>query len=156
MQVEFISLSEQQTAFIAAQISRLLEPGDTVFLKGQLGTGKTFFVRAAAREMGVVDPVTSPSFTMAQSYSGKVRIHHLDLYRLSSFGSGDMADFEPFFEGDAITFVEWPEQAETFLEEPVLVIELEHLDENSRRMRFICASNQLKEGLEKIFAEAGD
>ncbi|MFA5809168.1 MAG: tRNA (adenosine(37)-N6)-threonylcarbamoyltransferase complex ATPase subunit type 1 TsaE [Thermoleophilia bacterium] len=154
--MEFISRSEQQTASVAARISHLLEPGDTVFLKGQLGTGKTFFVRAAAREMGVNEPVTSPSFTMAQTYSGTVRIHHIDLYRLSRFQPGDIADFEPFFEGDAITFVEWPEQAEPFLESPALVIELEHLDENSRRLRIKCDRNETEEELEKIFAEAGN
>ena len=156
MSVEFISRSEQQTATVAARISRLLEPGDTVFLKGQLGTGKTFFVRAAARELGVVEPVTSPSYTMAQTYSGAVRIHHIDLYRLSSFQPEDIADFEPFFEGDAITFVEWPEQAELFLESPAHVIELDHLYENSRRLRIKCRGEKMEKDLEKIIAEAGN
>jgi tRNA threonylcarbamoyladenosine biosynthesis protein TsaE len=156
MSVEFISRSENQTAFVAARISHLLEPGDTVFLKGQLGTGKTFFVRAAAREMGVVEPVTSPSFTMAQTYTGTVRIHHIDLYRLSRFQPEDIADFEPFFEGDAITFVEWPEQAEPFLERPALVIELNHIDENSRFMRFECLDKNKEAELEKIFADTGN
>ena len=52
---------------------------------------------------------------MAQTYAGDITIHHLDLYRLSGFTAEDSADFEPFFESDAITFVEWPEQAEPFL-----------------------------------------
>ena len=155
MQVELISRSEEHTAALAAEIAHLLNPGDTVFLKGQLGTGKTFFVRAAARELGVGEPVTSPSFTMAQTYSGIVIIHHLDLYRLSYLQAEDIADLEPFFEGDAITFVEWPELAEPILGKPVLLIEFEHVDEHSRRLRSICSENRISGKMEKIFAKAG-
>ena len=156
MHTEFISRSEEQTATLAAGIARLLNAGDTVYLKGQLGTGKTFFVRAVAREFGISEPVTSPSYTIANTYSGKMTIHHLDLYRLSNLRAEEMADFEPFFEGDGITFVEWPQLVEPILGEPALLIEFEHIDENSRRLRMKCNVDRISAGLEKLFAKTGN
>lgn len=148
--------SEAKTAALAAGLADLLEPGDAVFLSGQLGAGKTFFIRAAARALGVEEPVTSPSFTMAQSYSGRVPVHHLDLYRLAHFTADDAIDFEPFFEPEAITFIEWPEQAEPFLDQPAVVIELEHVDETSRRISFIRVRDDLRKAVEDLIASARD
>jgi len=155
-QLEFLSRSPEQTARFAQAMSALLEPGDIVFLIGQLGAGKTFFIRHAAHGLGVAEPVTSPSFTMAQTYGGRVRIHHLDLYRLADFSGDDAADFEAFFEDDAITFVEWPEQAAAFIEEPDVTVRLEHHDINSRRITVECRRKELFTEMERLIAAAGD
>ena len=148
--------SEEQTQKFAAAVARLLKPGDTVFLIGPLGAGKTFFIRAAARELGVTEPVTSPSFTMAQTYQGMVTVHHLDLYRLATFSADDFPDFDPFFEADAITFIEWPQQAQPFLQEPALVLELSHVDVCSRRIRIAGGRKELIRQLEEEIAGTGD
>lgn len=150
-----ISHSEEQSAALAAGLARLLKPGDIVWLKGQLGTGKTFFIRAAAREMGVTEPVTSPSFAMGQTYAGRVTVHHLDLYRLPGFTGEDATDFELFFAADAVTFIEWPEQAEPFLDAPAAVVSLEHRDGNSRIIVFECRDEELAHKLEHMVADAG-
>ena len=147
--------SKQETEAFAATVARLLRPGDSVFLTGPLGAGKTFFIRAAARELGVSEPVTSPSFTMAQTYRGRMTIHHLDLYRLAGFSAADMSDFEPFFAADAITFVEWPQLAQPFLEAPALMLEFEHVDDHRRRA-VVSGRTSLIERLEKELAGAGD
>ena len=139
---------------MAAATARLLHPGDIVFLSGPLGAGKTCFIRAAARELGVTEPVTSPSFTMAQTYSGRLPVHHLDLYRLRRFDPEDAVDFEPFFAPDAITFIEWPERAAPFIETPALVIKLEHIDETSRRLVFE-AGREAHFDPEEIIASTG-
>ncbi len=136
---------ESETEALAAGLARLLEPGDVVFISGPLGAGKTVFIRSAARALGMRGLVTSPSFTIAQTYAGRRTIHHLDLYRLISFRDSDALDLEPYFGDDAITFVEWPERADDFLPKPALVVKLEHVDENSRRLSF----SQIREGLEK-------
>lgn len=154
MPVEVISRSEAQTAALAAAVASLLKPGDVVFLTGQLGTGKTFFIRAAARELGVSGPVTSPSFTMGQTYSGRTRVHHLDLYRLREFGPEDAVDFEPFFEDDAITFVEWPERAAAYLDKPAVDIRIDHVDVKTRGLTFR-ANKDLIKTLEKLIAGSG-
>lgn len=147
--------SEEETETFARAVARLLAPGDTVFLSGPLGAGKTFFIRAAARALGVREPVTSPSFTMAQTYHGRVAVHHLDLYRLADFSAEDMPDFEPFFEPDAITFIEWPRRAEPFLEAPALMLELEHADLSSRRVRVAGGRADMIKRLEDTYAGAG-
>lgn len=156
MAMVFISHSEEETGRLATVLSALLKGGDVVFLKGPLGAGKTFFIRAAARELGVREPVTSPSFTMGQTYAGKMPVHHLDLYRLVRFGDEDLIDFEPFFSDEAITFVEWPEVAETQLQVPVFSVELEHLDPHCRRITICGREPKVMAKLEALLAGAGD
>lgn len=155
MAIGFVSRSPEQTAALAAGLARLLKPGDVIFLRGQLGAGKTFFIRAAARELGVSEPVTSPSFAMGQTYEGKITIHHLDLYRLASFSDEDLADFEPFFESGSITFVEWPEAAETFLARPAVLVVLEHVDEQSRHIMVESSDPEIENKLEGLVASLG-
>jgi len=157
MALEILSQSEEQTAGIAAHLAKSLMPGDIIFLIGQLGAGKTFFIRRAGEALGVTEPVTSPSYTMAQTYaSGPVRVHHLDLYRLSAFNAEDALDFEEFFEEDAITFVEWPESAVPYLAEPDAVIRIDHVDLNSRRISIESKNSRIAAGLEAISAISGD
>jgi tRNA threonylcarbamoyl adenosine modification protein YjeE len=75
--------SPAETEALAAQLARRLQPGDVVLVSGELGAGKTTFVRGAARALGVQGPVTSPTFTIARRYEdGHVPISHLDLFRL--------------------------------------------------------------------------
>lgn len=155
MQPIFKSGSEAETARFAAGFAKLLQPGDIILLKGQLGAGKTFFVRAAARALGVTVPVTSPSFTMANSYCGDIAIHHLDLYRLPAFDSQAEADFADFFEADAVTFIEWPEVAEHYLPEIDYRIELEHDGEHTRRLIISASSREMQSELEALIDRVG-
>lgn len=131
---------------MAERLAGSLRAGDVVFLKGPLGAGKTFFIRAAARALGVRSPVTSPSFTLARTYRGEIIVHHLDLYRLASFDSHDDAELEPYLCEDCITFIEWPEPVEGFIEPDATVI-IDHLDRNSRSL--------LLEGESRILAGIG-
>ena len=94
---------------IGRRLARALRPGDLVLLYGPLGAGKTTLVRAVAAELGVADPVRSPSFTIANIYQGRVTVQHLDLYRLEEIGDDDALALEEYVRPDAITFVEWPE-----------------------------------------------
>ncbi|MHB9112441.1 MAG: tRNA (adenosine(37)-N6)-threonylcarbamoyltransferase complex ATPase subunit type 1 TsaE [Thermoleophilia bacterium] len=155
MPLEILSLSEEQTAGVAAGFAKLLRPGDIVYLIGQLGAGKTFFIRHAAEALGIRDPVTSPSYTMAQTYSGVITIHHLDLYRLSSFRAEDAMDFEEFFEDGAITFIEWPESAAPFIEKPDAIVRIDHVDLNSRRISIDSSNSRIASGLEKLHVDTG-
>lgn len=155
MPLEILSRSEAQTASVAAGFAKLLRAGDIVFLIGQLGAGKTFFIRHAAVALGVSEPVTSPSYTMAQTYSGVVRIHHLDLYRLANFDAEDSMDFEEFFEDGAVTFIEWPESAAPFIEKPDAVVRIDPVDLNNRRITIESSNNRIAGGLETLHADTG-
>lgn len=101
--------SPAETEAIAAELARRLVPGDIVLVSGDLGAGKTTFVRGACRALGVTGPVTSPSFTIARRYDGAVPISHLDLYRLGDLDAEDPALLADELATDRIAFVEWPE-----------------------------------------------
>jgi tRNA threonylcarbamoyladenosine biosynthesis protein TsaE len=129
----FSSASSEETEAIAARLARQLAPGDVVTVSGDLGAGKTTFVRGACRALGVTAPVTSPTYTIGHRYEGDPDVSHLDLYRFTSVSSAEWGDLEPYFE-DAIVFVEWPEAARGGLPEPRAAVRLEHVDATTRRI----------------------
>ena len=131
--MELPSGSPAETEEIAARLARKLVPGDVVTISGQLGSGKTTFVRGACRALGVTAPVTSPTYTIGHRYEGKPDVSHLDLYRFSAVSPAEWGDLEPYFE-DAIVFVEWPEAAGSGLPTVRATVRLEHVDEQSRRI----------------------
>ena len=106
-----LSASPEDTERAGAALAAALAPGDVVLVSGELGAGKTTFVRGAARALGVTEPVTSPTFVVGHLYDGKpVRVAHLDLYRLAGLDDEDPGLLDPYFGPDLVTFVEWPKQ----------------------------------------------
>jgi tRNA threonylcarbamoyladenosine biosynthesis protein TsaE len=98
------------TERVGAELAAGLRPGDVVLVSGELGTGKTTFVRGALHALGVDGPVTSPTFVVGHAYEGSNGpVSHLDLYRLAGIGDEDPGLLDPFFAPDAVVFVEWPE-----------------------------------------------
>ncbi|MFY9264485.1 MAG: tRNA (adenosine(37)-N6)-threonylcarbamoyltransferase complex ATPase subunit type 1 TsaE [Solirubrobacterales bacterium] len=101
--------SAQETESFAATFAEKLGAGDVVLLAGELGSGKTTFVRGAARALGVAGPVTSPTFAIGNIYAGADReIAHLDLFRLDALATDDEAVLEDFLTPNRVSFVEWP------------------------------------------------
>jgi tRNA threonylcarbamoyladenosine biosynthesis protein TsaE len=98
-----------ETEALAAQLAERLRPGDVVLVSGELGAGKTTFVRGACRALGVTAAVTSPTFTIARRYDGVVPVSHLDLYRLGDLAGEDPALLADELAPDRVAFVEWPE-----------------------------------------------
>jgi tRNA threonylcarbamoyladenosine biosynthesis protein TsaE len=100
----------EATERAGAALATTLRPGDVVLVSGELGSGKTTFVRGALRALGVDGPVTSPTFVVGHAYEGaNGPVAHLDLYRLAGIGDEDPGLLDPFFAPEAIVFVEWPE-----------------------------------------------
>jgi len=119
------SASSAETERLGAVLAERLRPGDVVLVSGELGSGKTTFVRGACRALGVVDPVTSPTFTIGHVYEAPVEVAHLDLYRLKEL---DPAILEDYATADRITFVEWPRA----IPDAAYSVTLEHVSENDR------------------------
>jgi len=131
--------SAEETEALAAGLAGTLAPGDVVLVSGDLGAGKTTFVRGAARALGVRVPVTSPTFTIARRYEdGRVPVSHLDLFRLAE----GLEDEEPELlddelAPDRVAFVEWPEVAGgglPGLHHVAARVHLEHLGGDRRRV----------------------
>src|ERR671935_859897 len=129
--VETESVSPAQTEQVAAALARGLRAGDVVTVSGELGSGKTTFVRGACRALGVTGPVTSPTFTVGHRYPGEPDVSHLDLYRFRRVDPEEWGDLEPYFEG-AIVFVEWPEAAAEWLPPVRAAVRLRHIDPERR------------------------
>src|SRR6186997_950549 len=122
------SASPEETERIAAELAAELAPGDVVTVSGELGSGKTTFVRGACRALGVEVPVTSPTFTIGHRYPAEaVDVSHLDLHRFQGFSAAEWGDLEPYFQ-EAICFVEWPEAAAGALPPVRVKVRLSHVD----------------------------
>jgi tRNA threonylcarbamoyladenosine biosynthesis protein TsaE len=128
------SNSPQDTEAAGAALASRLTPGDVVLVSGELGSGKTTFVRGACRALGVEGPVTSPTFTIGQVLGGTPEIAHLDLYRLGSLAGEDPALLEDYLTPQRVGFVEWPAVAEPALERVTARVLLEHAGGDSRRI----------------------
>ena len=96
-----------QTEALAAVIASISRPGDLLVLVGDLGAGKTAFTRGFAAALGVVGAVTSPTFTLANEYVGRVRVHHLDAYRIEHLDEVRDLALHELLDGDAVTLIEW-------------------------------------------------
>ena len=142
--LELESGSAEETEAIAARLARSLEPGDVVLVSGELGAGKTTFVRGACRALGVTGRVTSPTFTIGHRYRGRIDVSHLDLYRFPGFSAAEWGDLEPYFQ-DAIVFVEWPEAGAGVLPEPRARVRLEHVAPDVRRVAVDTGDERLLE-----------
>jgi tRNA threonylcarbamoyladenosine biosynthesis protein TsaE len=126
--------SPQQTEQAGAELAERLSPGDVVLVSGELGTGKTTFVRGACRALGVDGPVTSPTFTIGHVLEGDPEVAHLDLYRLGTLAAEDPALLDDYLTADRIAFVEWPAAGEPAFERVAARVLLEHLGGDRRRI----------------------
>ena len=134
----FEGLEEAALEGLASRVARVLVPGDVVVLSGEVGAGKTTFVRAAARALGVTDRVTSPTYQLARGYVGlkdgrRVIVNHMDLYRLEGIEDRDVLELDDYMEPDAVTLVEWADPALGAIENPS-VVRISHETPTTRRV----------------------
>jgi tRNA threonylcarbamoyladenosine biosynthesis protein TsaE len=139
----FVTDGPEGTERAGAELAAGLAPGDVVLVSGELGAGKTTFVRGACRALGVDGRVTSPTFTIGHRYHGTVDVSHLDLYRFTGVSSAEWGDLEPYFQ-DAVVFVEWPEAAGEELGPVRAAVRLRH-STPTRRLIDLRAENSLLE-----------
>jgi tRNA threonylcarbamoyladenosine biosynthesis protein TsaE len=143
---EVSTSSAAETEAFGAALARLLAPGDVVLVRGELGAGKTTLVRGACRELGIAEPVTSPTFTIGHLYRGAVTVAHLDLYRFVGLSAAEWGDLEPYFDG-TVAFVEWPEAGLAALPPSRLTVLLEHAGADERRISVHGTDERLLEDL---------
>lgn len=123
-----------------------------MYLRGELGAGKTTLVRAVARALGVEGPVTSPTFTVAQLHHGRVPVAHMDAYRLAGADEDDEETelIRDALGGAAVAFVEWPDAVAGILPEPRIAIEIQHRGGDARLVRLAAREPATTAALESI------
>jgi tRNA threonylcarbamoyladenosine biosynthesis protein TsaE len=125
VRLETTSAEETETA--GAELATRLHAGDVVLVSGELGAGKTTFVRGACRALGVAGAVTSPTYTIGQVYAGRgLEVAHLDLYRLPSLAGEDPALLDDYLTPERIGFVEWPAAGRGRIERTAARVRIEH------------------------------
>ena len=133
-QLEFITKSESETRELGALLAKRLTPGAVVALRGGLGVGKTAFTRGLAEGLGITARVTSPTFTIVNEYAGTLTLFHFDLYRLGGSDELDTIGFYEYLDRGGITVIEWSEIMGTELPSDAVVITLERVDDNTRKI----------------------
>jgi len=134
--------SAAETERAGAELAARLRPGDVVVVSGEVGVGKTTLIRGACRALGVAVPVTSPTFTIGQSYEGgSLPIAHLDLFRLENVEDEDPALLDDYLDPRGVAFVEWPAIAAPRLDRHrTVAVRLAHAGGDLREIELPAAS----------------
>ena len=131
MDYKFTSRSEQDTMELAENIESEKFPGMIICLDGELGSGKTVFVKGFAKSLGIEENITSPTFNIVKEYeTGELPLYHMDVYRLED--TNEDIGFQDYFSSDAISIVEWSDLIADSLPEERLDIKFKLIDENTR------------------------
>ena len=133
--MEFISNSLSDTKNLAFEFEKTLKGGEVVTLSGDLGAGKTTFTQSLALAMGIDEPITSPTFTLMNQYQGKkLKLYHFDMYRIEDIDEILETGLTEYFGNeDAVCVIEWAENIKPLLPKNKIEIQIEKLDENSRK-----------------------
>ena len=119
-----ISSSEQETRELGKRIAGKVTPGTVISLRGSLGAGKTVFAKGFAEGLGITEAIVSPTFTLVQEYDGRLKLYHLDLYRLSGEDEFESMGGEDFLYSDGVALIEWSEKIEDMLPDDTIFINI--------------------------------
>jgi len=136
MSTETVTSSPEETEALGERLARTLDPGAVVALIGELGAGKTCFIRGLVRGLGVTTGATSPTFVLINEYRGRVLVHHADLYRVESLAEiVDLGLPELFAAADAVTVVEWADKLGALLPADAIRVHIDGAGDEPRRIR---------------------
>jgi tRNA threonylcarbamoyladenosine biosynthesis protein TsaE len=124
----------EQTRDLAAAIAEVARAGDVILLAGDLGAGKTAFVQGFGRGLGVDEPITSPTFTLAHEYEGRLHVHHVDVYRLEHLAEVFDIGLPELLDDDAVVIVEWGDVIVPAIPNDYLEVRLELGDDDDDRV----------------------
>jgi tRNA threonylcarbamoyladenosine biosynthesis protein TsaE len=146
-------LEQENVRQIGTVIGKNLIAGLTIALYGQLGVGKTYMIQAICEGLDVPDPVTSPTFTIVNTYQGRCPVYHVDLYRLKDKGELNEIGIEEMVMGDGVCLLEWPEKASDYLESPRMDVEIEWVSFTERNISFTFIGDRVWEEIYKAIED---
>ncbi|MCS7081607.1 MAG: tRNA (adenosine(37)-N6)-threonylcarbamoyltransferase complex ATPase subunit type 1 TsaE [Bacteroidetes bacterium] len=127
--------SPEESRRLGRELALRLRPGDVVALYGELGAGKTCFVQGVCAQLGVREPVTSPTFTLVHAYQGEsLPVYHLDLYRLASLEELYELGYEDYLYGEGVCLIEWADRMEPLLPEAAWRVRLRYGEDPQERI----------------------
>lgn len=131
---KFFTKSEQETEALGASLAKQLSPGSVIAFYGDLGAGKTAFVRGLAKGLGLSSRVSSPTFTIVNEYQGQIPLFHFDMYRLSSADELFDIGWEDYLSRGGICAVEWSENVDGAFDADTIFVRIEKCGENEREI----------------------
>jgi tRNA threonylcarbamoyladenosine biosynthesis protein TsaE len=148
----FNSKSPSETIRIGKTIGSSLQAGDVVALMGELGAGKTQFIKGLAQGIGVGKSayVSSPSFTLINEYKGEIPFYHIDLYRLEEEKEAEELGLEEYFYGEGITAIEWANRIPSLLPGELLRVNIHYTGKQTRSIELVAKGKRYKELLKKL------
>ena len=133
---EFITKSPEETLIFAENFAKTLKSPNVVLLVGDLGAGKTTFAKGFAKGLGIDEVITSPTFTILNEYESSPKLYHFDMYRLSSKEEAfELGFWEYFQKNNGIILVEWPQNVSGLITPPFIVVKIDKLTDNSRKIK---------------------
>lgn len=135
--MRYTSYSPEETEKIAYEFSQQLNAGDVVCMYGELGAGKTAFVRGLARGLGIKDHITSPTFTIVNEYYGKMPLYHFDVYRIADEDEMYEIGYEEYIDGDGVSVIEWPQLIKDILPKSYYSVKIDRNYEAGENSRII-------------------
>jgi tRNA threonylcarbamoyladenosine biosynthesis protein TsaE len=150
------SFSPQATFELASKLGAKLKGGEVIALEGELGAGKTQFVKGIADGLGAVGPVTSPTFTLLHLYEGRVTLAHFDVYRLPCPESFEELGYEEYFDGPGVTAVEWSDLIVPFLPSEYLLVKIKRIYEQDKGEGRLIAIHPFGDSMEALVKEMED
>ncbi len=136
----FICKSESDTKELGRRLARTAKAGSVISLRGSLGAGKTVFAKGFAEELGITEAIVSPTFTLVQEYEGRMKMYHLDLYRLSGEDEFESMGGEDFLYSDGVTLIEWSEKIDSMLPDDTIHVEIGIQPDLTRKIEITGAS----------------
>ena len=150
MSLEIISHSAEETQRLGVELGRLAKAGDVLLLVGELGAGKTCLTQGVAWGLGIDAYTSSPTFVLIREYEGRLPLYHIDFYRLDRIEEIIDLGIDEYIYGSGLCVVEWAKKALAVLPQEHLLIELQHLGQNERKLRLEAKGERYQELLSEL------
>jgi tRNA threonylcarbamoyladenosine biosynthesis protein TsaE len=148
--LELITHSPEETQALGKSLGKIAAAGDVILLVGKLGAGKTCLTQGIAWGLGSDDYAASPSFVLVRELYGRLPLYHVDFYRLENLEEIAELGLDEYFYGKGVTVVEWAEKASALLPPEHLLIEMEYVSDNERRLKIRARGKRYRKVLEQL------
>lgn len=135
--MQFIVNNVESTVKLGEKLGTLLNPGDIICLKGELGTGKTYFTKGIAKGLDIKETITSPTFTIVNEYNGKLKLNHFDVYRVNDIDELLSLGFDEYIYSDAVNIIEWANYIDELIPKEHIYISIYKLPNENPHIRKI-------------------